>query len=164
LHGVIAVNAFISLVNPEISSDCPFCMQRETVFHAFMYCCRLRPLFNVLENFFKSFNEDFSMQMFIFGFKYLRRRASECQLFNFVLGQSKMAIYVNRRKKVENISGQDVLMVFANLIKSRVIIDFNFFKAMNDLSLFETKWCSRNVLCSVCEGMLFFAVTELFVK
>ncbi len=49
LHGVIAVNAFISLVNPEISSDCPFCMQRETIFHAFMYCCRLRPLFNALE-------------------------------------------------------------------------------------------------------------------
>ncbi len=157
LHGVIAVNAFISLVNPEISSDCPFCMQRETVFHAFMYCCRLRPLFNVLERFFKSFNEDCSMQMFICGFKYVRRRASECQLFNFVLGQSKMAIYVSRRNKVENISGQDVLMVFANLIKSRVIIDFNFFKAMNDLSSFETKWCSRNVLCSVCEGMLFFA-------
>ncbi len=58
-----SVNAFISLVNPEISSDCPFCMQRETVFHAFMYCCRLRPLFNALENFFKSFNEDFSMQI-----------------------------------------------------------------------------------------------------
>ncbi len=32
LHGVIAVNAFISLVNPELVSDCPFCMQRETVF------------------------------------------------------------------------------------------------------------------------------------
>ncbi len=29
----------------------------------------------------------FSMQMFICGFKYVRRRASECQLFNFVLGQ-----------------------------------------------------------------------------
>ncbi len=51
----------------------------------------------------------------------------------------------------------DVLMVFANLIKSRVIIDLHFFKARNDLSLFETKWCSRNVLCSVCEGMLFSA-------
>ncbi len=102
----------------------------------------------------------FSMQMFISGFKYVRRRASECQLFNFVLGQSKMAIYVSRRNKVENISGQDVLMVFANLIKSRIIIDFNFFKAMNDLSSFEIKWCSINVLLSVCEGMIFFAFLQ----
>jgi len=51
LHGVIAVNAFISVINPEISSDCPFCLQRETVFHAFMYCDRLRPLFIVVESF-----------------------------------------------------------------------------------------------------------------
>ncbi len=35
---------------------------------------------------------------------------------------------------------------------------------MNDLSSFEIKWCSRNVLCSVYEGMIFFAVKELFVK
>ncbi len=101
------------------------------------------------------------MHMFICGFKYVRRRASECQLFNFVLGQSKMAMYVRRRNKVENISGQEVLMVFANLNKSRVIIDFNFVKAMNDLSSFEMKWCR---LCSVYEGMIFFAVKELFVK
>lgn len=78
----IAVNAFISVLNPEISPDCPFCGQRETVFHAFMYCCRLRPLFHVLENLLTSFNEVFSMQMFICGFKYVRRRSFECQLLN----------------------------------------------------------------------------------
>ncbi len=32
---------------------------------------------------------------------------------------------------------------------------------MSDLSSFEIKWCR---LCSVCEGMIFLAVKELFVK
>lgn len=145
------------MLNPEISPDCPFCGQRETVFHAFMYCCRLRPLFHVLENLLTLFNEFFSMQMFICVFKYVRRRSFECQLLNFVLGQSKMAIYVSRQNKVENKSGQDVLMVLTNLIKSRVITDFNYFKAMNDLLSFEMKWCCKEALCSVCEGMLIFA-------
>lgn len=77
---------------------------------------------------------------------------------NFVLGQSKMAIYVSRKNRIENISGQDVMMVFSNVIKSRVITDFNFFKAMNDLSSFGMKWCCREVLCSVCEGTLSFAM------
>lgn len=40
LHGTIAVNAFVSVINQEVNQ------QRETVFHTFMYCTRLRPLFN----------------------------------------------------------------------------------------------------------------------
>lgn len=82
------------------------------------------------------------MQMFICGFKYVKRKALVCQLLNFVLGQSKMAIYVSRTNKIENISGQDVLKVFSNVIKSRIIFnltDFNFFKSMNDLPCFEMK-------------------------
>ncbi len=38
LHGIIAVNAFISVLNPDVSNECPFCFQRETVFHTFVYC------------------------------------------------------------------------------------------------------------------------------
>ena len=32
LHGIVSVNAFISVLNPEILPQCPFCPQRETVF------------------------------------------------------------------------------------------------------------------------------------
>lgn len=45
LHGTIAVNAFVSVINHEVNQGCPFCSQRETVFHTFMHCIRLRPLF-----------------------------------------------------------------------------------------------------------------------
>ncbi len=38
LHGAVAVNAFISIINPEIDAGCPFCTERETIFHAFVNC------------------------------------------------------------------------------------------------------------------------------
>jgi len=38
VHGVIAVNAFTSVLNPENSDKCPFCDDRETIFHAFLNC------------------------------------------------------------------------------------------------------------------------------
>ncbi len=54
------------------------------MFHAFMYCNRLRPLFSLLQDVFKWFDEVFSMEIFICGFKYSRKRSFECQLFNFL--------------------------------------------------------------------------------
>ena len=32
LHGAVAVNAFVSVINTNVSQECPFCYQRETVF------------------------------------------------------------------------------------------------------------------------------------
>ncbi len=33
LLGIIAVNAFISILNPTVQDKCPFCIDRETIFH-----------------------------------------------------------------------------------------------------------------------------------
>jgi len=55
LHTAVAVNSFISVLNPDVNHDCPFCTLRETVFHCFMDCCRLVPLFAMLEDLFKTF-------------------------------------------------------------------------------------------------------------
>lgn len=91
LHGAIAVNAFVSVINHEVTQECPFCSQRETVFHTFMHCTRLEPLFTFLQDLCKLFDEVFSLEIFICGFKYSRKRSYECQLFNLFLGQAKMA-------------------------------------------------------------------------
>ena len=48
LHRAVAVNAFVSVINTNASQECPFCYQRETVFHAFS-CLRLQPLFCMLQ-------------------------------------------------------------------------------------------------------------------
>lgn len=41
LHGSVAVNAFVSIINSAIDSKCPFCDQRETIFNCFVHCDRL---------------------------------------------------------------------------------------------------------------------------
>lgn len=157
LHGAIAVNAFISILNPEVSSECPFCFKRETVFHAFMECSRLQPLFDVLRSLFKAFNEAFSKEIFVLGAKYVQKRQIDCQLMNFILGQAKLAIYSSRKNKTEQRPGHNVTVLFSTLIKSRVLIDFNFYKSMDDLISFELKWCSKGVLCSMFEDDVFFS-------
>lgn len=41
LHGAIAVNSFVAMLNPNVNENCPFCNEMETVFHCFMFCNRL---------------------------------------------------------------------------------------------------------------------------
>jgi len=55
LHGAIPVNAFISLINDDVTEACPFCSQKETIFHAYLHCDRLQLLFNILDMFFYFF-------------------------------------------------------------------------------------------------------------
>lgn len=96
------------------------------------------------------------MKIFVFGFKFVRGNRFTCQLLNFVLGQAKLAIYMSRKNKVERLSGEDVVVMFLNLVKSRVLIDFCFYKSTKDLTTFEMKWCGNGALCSVVEEELFF--------
>jgi len=42
LHGTVAVNAFVNTINSNVSDECPFCKIRETIFHCFLECSRLR--------------------------------------------------------------------------------------------------------------------------
>ncbi len=144
LHGAIAVNSFISVLNPEIGAKCPFCNGRENIFHAFVNCARLELLFLLLGNIFASFSETFSLEVFILGFKYARKRRFSCQLLNFVIGQAKLAVYMSRKKKIEHNLEQDAIVVFSNMMQARILIDF---KHMNDLDTFENIWCCNGALC-----------------
>jgi len=38
LYGAVAVNSFVSVINPNVCNACPFCEKRETIFHCFMEC------------------------------------------------------------------------------------------------------------------------------
>jgi len=156
LHGILAVHAFVSRINHEVNQECPFCFQRETVFHTFMHCIRLKPLFIYLQDVFKQFDEAFSMEIFICGFKYSRKRSYECQLFNFFLGQAKMAIYVSRKRKIEKDSDTDVILIFSMLVKSRIQIDFHYYNATKNLRLFEQRWCIKGVICHIFSNTLIF--------
>ncbi len=81
-----------------------------------------------------------------------KKEKNECQLLNFILGKAKMAIYISRRDQIEQKVDHNVERVFAAMIKSRLLIDFNFYKAMDSLNMFERIWCLRGALCSVIEN------------
>lgn len=156
LHGAVAVNAFVSVINPSVSSDCPFCGMRETIFHCFLECSRLYDLFCFLDVFFVNFGEKFSSEIFILGPKYSVAQRIKSQLLNFLIGQAKLAVYMTRKNKIEGREGQHVVIVFKNLVKARLMIDFKFYKMMNDLESFLQKWCFNEAICTVIEEMLIF--------
>lgn len=149
LHGAVAVNSFISVLDPKNNSGCPFCLKKETVFHVFMQCIRLGPLFEMVEKLCNKFKECFYPETFIFSFKYDQKKRVVFQLLNFILGQVKLAIYMSRKNKIEKKSNDDVIFVFKSLLKVRILIDFRFYKAMCDLCTFKMKWCSWEGLCKI---------------
>lgn len=79
---------------------------------------------------------------------------ASCLIFFF--GQAKLAIYLSRKNFIEKKSGYEVTVLFSSLVKSRILVDFNFFKAVNGLFSFDLKWCSKGALCTVVGDDLFF--------
>lgn len=157
LHGAIASNAFISVLNPAVSNKCPFCDQRETVFHVFTECKRLTELFSLLTLVFSLFNVVFTERVFIMGAGYNKSNKNKWQLLNFLSGEAKMAIYVSRKNRVENREGQEAKTVWQVNLRSRLWLDFRFYKQTGDLEGFKTCWCYRNIICSVKNDELHFA-------
>ena len=67
LHGAIAVNTFVHVLDPVSSNLCIFCGEIETLFHAFTECGRLDTIFNLLTQIFACFREYFSVVTYISG-------------------------------------------------------------------------------------------------
>lgn len=101
VYGILAVNNFISNMNPSVPNTCPFCGAVETIVHCLSECPLRLPFFSLLDSLFRTADEVFSLRTFVYGFKYVKVNKCKCHLMNFVLGQSKMAVYVSR-KKVED--------------------------------------------------------------
>lgn len=156
LHGAVAVNAFISVINPNVDDKCVFCGFRETIFHCFLECKRLHALFNLLDLLCGKCGEKFTSEIFILGAGYNQRQKIKWQLINFLFGQAKLAIYKTRRNRIENRCGQEITSLFKALIKSRIVVEFKYYKAMNDIETFKLQWCYNSILCTVMEEDLNF--------
>lgn len=157
LHGAIGVNSFVVKFRKDMSELCPFCEEIETVFHMFLECKRLSPLFMLLENVFKKCGVYWSDIAFIFGAGYTKKESSKWNLLNFLIGQAKLSIYVDRKNKVNGGQGERVDKIFILLVKSRVKAEFMFFSMMNNLIDFVLLWCFNNVVCSVVDEELVFS-------
>ncbi|KAK0155415.1 Transposon TX1 uncharacterized protein [Merluccius polli] len=146
LHGILAVNSFLSIIVPGHTDRCVFCGERETVFHCYTECARLTPLFTLLKSLFRAAGEEFSVQVFILGFKYRKAAESKCKLLNFILGQAKMAVHVSRKRKEEDMLDVDVSLLFCRMVKARVHIDFKYYSQMQDMDQFIKTWTHSNTL------------------
>lgn len=155
LHATIATNAFLNILDPQVRDQCPFCTERETVFHYFLYCHRLQTLFAALKRIFCDFSLEFSHIVFIFGVQYSQKHKYRCQLANFLLGQAKLAILKSRKSQVEHGNAQSAVSVFKTLVMSRIKLDFCFYKMTKDLDKFILIWGVGGVLCDIENEELF---------
>ncbi len=154
----MAVNALFSVINSNVNENCPFCVQRKTVYHCFSECSRLCNFFVLFAPLFLMFEEVFTKEMFILGYRYSQKYRQKCQLFNFVLGQAKMAIYISRRNKIDGSLDCDASTLFVRMIKARLKVDFDFYKSTNNVEELISIWCYKDVLCSIVDNMLCLVV------
>lgn len=68
-----------------------------------------------------------------------------------------MAVYVSRKKKVDELADIDLCLLFSRMVKARISIDFRFYKEMQDLDQFIQIWAEGDVLCSVEQNQLVFS-------
>ncbi|XP_068592641.1 transposon TX1 uncharacterized 149 kDa protein isoform X2 [Cebidichthys violaceus] len=157
LHGADASNAFISVINPTVLSGCPFCGVRETIYHVFTECKRLTGLFSLLTSVFTRFNVVFTERIFILGAGYNKNFKIKWQLLNFLSAQAKLAIYTSRKRKVEQGVGQEAAAVWKTNLRSRLRLEFGFYRQVSDLESFKERWCFKNTLCEVLNDQLSFS-------
>ena len=93
---------------------CPFCGVIENIFHIFIECPRLASLFMILSHVLRGLGLVFTRCVFIFGFSISYRRKNECLLANYLSSEAKLAIYLSRKHKMQNVgnSVDDVVHIF----------------------------------------------------
>ena len=86
IHGIIAVNAFVSVINSDVGDGCPLCNTRETMFHCLMECERIKPLSEILESLFTAV-VIFNNTVFILGFQNSKIQKIQCQMLHFIMAK-----------------------------------------------------------------------------
>lgn len=155
LHCAMPTKTFLFKCNSEILPVCSFCNVLETIFHTFCECQRLCALFSFLEGMLSSLGWVFSKTIFIFGCKYSCSQRENCTLSNFLIGQAKLSIW--KAYKIEN-EGKtiNILALFKALVKSRIKLEYEYYKMNDDMLSFGMKWCLSTNLFSLEDGELLF--------
>lgn len=147
VHCIVATNCYRARLDPQIGEGCPFCGEPETVFHLFLNCKRLQPIFYQLEEWCQNLGEAFTPAMFIYGPKYNKNRREHHVLLNFLFGQAKMAIWLSRKSKLNDKGSTDAFLILKGLTKSRINVEYGFYKMVNDLAMFNYKWGVNQCIC-----------------
>ena len=88
----------------------------------------------------------FTKRSFELGFFIAKSRTPNASWSVLLFGQGKLAVYLSRKNRIHQKPGYDVVPILRNLLKSRISLDFNFYKAMRAVSL------SLSVSRSLCSS------------
>ncbi len=149
VHGSIATNRYRAHFDPLAGIGCPFCELQETVFHLFADCSRLLPLFEILGGWCQTLGEVFTLELYIYGPKYKRSKREIYQLLNFIFGQAKLAVWLSRKSKIGGMGQTDVVLIYEGLMKSRLRIEFEYYRLNENIEEFKFKWAINNCICDV---------------
>ncbi len=58
-----------------------------------------------------------------------------------------MAIWLSRKHLLNDAGSTDVLSVLKGLLKSRIKIEFTYYKLVNDMEMFKGKWAVNHCIC-----------------
>ncbi len=87
--------------------------------------------------------------LFIYGPKYSRSKLQVHVLLDFIFRQTKLAIWLSRKRKLLGLELTDVILVFRGLIKSHINIEYAYYKMSDDLDSFRSKWGINQCVCEI---------------
>ena len=149
VHGAIATNRHVAHLNPATGRGCPFCGEEESVTHLFLQCKRLEGLLEWFRVCLGRLGHSFSLSLFISGPRYKVKKKQQVCLVNFLLGTAKLAIWLTRKRKMLGLESVDPLEGFRGMVKSRIRVEFAYYKLVNDVRTFSSIWCVGGLLCEV---------------
>ena len=151
-HYILPSNVLSHRICSSNTELCPFCGVTENIFHIFIECPRLAPLFMILSHVLRGLGLVFTHCVFIFGFSISYRCKNECLLANYLSSEAKLAIYLSRKHRMQNTDNtdDDVVHLFKAFVTSRLHLEFQ----LSDFTVFSQKWCVKESLCELVDGVL----------
>ena len=151
-HYILPSNVLSHRICSSNTELCPFCGVTENIFHIFIECPRLAPLFMILSHVLRGLGLVFTHCGFIFGFSISYRCKNECLLANYLSSEAKLAIYLSRKHRMQNTDNtdDDVVHLYKAFVTSRLHLEFQ----LSDFTVFSQKWFVKESLCELVDGVL----------
>ena len=124
-HWALPSNTLVHHFNNLVQVTCPFCEHKEDLFHAYVQCIRLKPLFSLLSDYFCKLSFPFTSYSFVFRVAFKPPCRDSGVLLNFLVAVAKYAIYKSRKIIIDNGYRSDVMPIFRGFVAARLSLEFN---------------------------------------
>lgn len=154
VHGIVTTNKHKAHLDSSATDMCPFCSEIESIFHLFLECNRLEPLFQMLKEWCDMLGHVFSQESFIYGPKYRYKTRNVDVFLNYLYGQAKLSIWLTRKAKIVGKGSTNIVLTYKGLMSARLTIEFAYYELVGNLVTFEEVWCLNGILCKISDGCL----------